>query len=50
MGREDNFRDAIVAYWQGKKTIPPPKLGRVQFLDDGTSCNPGAALDLHNRP
>ncbi|HYV50159.1 MAG TPA: bifunctional UDP-sugar hydrolase/5'-nucleotidase [Myxococcaceae bacterium] len=52
MQREDNFRDALVAYWQGKKntTLQVPKPGRVQFVDDGAGCNPGAALDLHNRP
>ncbi len=51
MAREDNFRDAIVSYWQGKKgPVGPAKLGRVQFLDDGAQCNPGAAMDLHNRP
>jgi 5'-nucleotidase len=52
LGREDNFRDAIVAYWQSKKGmfLAPPKLGRVQFVDDKAGCNPGAALDLHARP
>lgn len=51
MGREDNFRDALVAYWQGKKgaTLQVPKPGRVQFVDDGAGCNPGASLDLHSR-
>ncbi|HZN95017.1 MAG TPA: bifunctional UDP-sugar hydrolase/5'-nucleotidase [Myxococcales bacterium] len=50
IGREDNFRDAIVAYWQGKKgPLPAPKMGRVQFLDDGQGCGPGATLDLHSR-
>jgi len=52
MEREDNFRDALVTYWQGKKgaTLQVPKPGRVQFVDDAVGCNPGAALDLHNRP
>lgn len=51
MAREDNFRDAIVAHWQAKKgSLTMPKMGRVQWMDDGAGCNPGAALDLHARP
>jgi 5'-nucleotidase len=51
VGREENFRDAMVAYWHGKKgmVLQPPKPGRVQFVDDGTSCNQGASLDTQNR-
>ena len=48
MSREHNFRDSLVAYWtKNQKPLVAPKLGRIAFVDDGNSCNPGEKLERH---
>jgi 5'-nucleotidase len=42
--RELNFRDAMVAFWQQRKTpLEAPKPGRVTLLSDRDPCPPSAA-------
>lgn len=48
MSRGQNFRDSLVAYWtRTARPLVAPKLGRISFVDDGTSCNAGEKLDRH---
>jgi 5'-nucleotidase len=45
--RELNFRDALVAYWQQKKTpLEAPKLGRVTLIAEKAPC---PAVELGDR-
>lgn len=42
--RELNFRDAMIAYWQQKKTpLQPPKLGRIDLQPEKGTCPPNEA-------
>lgn len=42
--RELNFRDAMVAYWQQKKTpLEAPKPGRINLVADKSPCPPSDA-------
>lgn len=44
--RDQNIRDALVSWWQGKKEkFNAPRRGRVTFLADGDQCSAGAKVD-----
>jgi 5'-nucleotidase len=47
--RPTNFRDALVAYWQGgHENLAAPAKGRIDFVDLGAVCSPGTKVDTQN--